>query len=82
MCHLQVPGVSLCPQALLACLRLFAGLVTSNVDVLSNSGHGWFGEKDFQIEKVLFFGPLPPGPTTKIFTPDILCENIEFKISF
>ena len=26
MCHLQVPGVSLCPQALLACLRLFAGL--------------------------------------------------------
>ena len=54
---------------------------TSNVDVFSNSAHGWFGEKDFQIEKVLFLGPLPPGPTTKIFTPDILCENIdEFKI--
>ena len=50
------------------------------MDVFSNSGHGWFGEKDFQIEKVLFLGPLPPGPTAKIFTP-VLCENIdEFKI--
>ena len=39
-------------------------------------------KKNFQMEKVLFLGPLPPGPTTKIITPDILCENIdEFKIS-
>ena len=33
MCHLQVPGVSLCPQALLACLRLFAGLLETSLSL-------------------------------------------------